>query len=86
MTATEIINEIEKRAKINLSTRERNWIKKNAIKRKLHISSHLFISWDEIRIYHTIMQNGKSRKPDKVDRSRFAIVVGDAGSCRILLP
>ena len=88
MTAIELINEIEKKAKVKLSTRDRNWIKDNVIRRNLHISSkvNFIIDWNEIYVYHTIIQNGKIRTAQKVDRFKFAIVISDAGCCRILLP
>ncbi len=88
MTSTEIINVIQKSTKVNLSTRERNWIKDNVAKRKLYIDpDNRFITLDEINMkIHTIIQNGKSRKPAKLDFSRYAIVVSYAGCCRVLLP
>lgn len=88
MTATEIINEIQKWTHINLSIRERNWIKDNVIKRHLHIDTdNPIISFEEINTsFHTIIQNGKSKKLLKLDHSKFAIVVSTSGCCSILLP
>lgn len=88
MTANELITSIQKSAKVDLSIKERNWIKDNAVKRRLYIDSdNLFISLDEINMkIHIIIQDGKSRKLNKVNPNRYALVASYAGCCRVLLP
>ncbi len=88
MTAEEIITTIQKNAKVTLSTKERNWLKDNTAKRRLYFdSNHPFIKMDEINTkFHTIIQNGKSRKLGKIDCNYYAIVVSNAGCCKVLLP
>lgn len=49
MKANDIINVIQKNANINLSTKERNWIKDNVAKLQLHVDfDNLFIPFNEI--------------------------------------
>lgn len=87
MTANEIIDAIQKITKSNLSKRERNWIKDNTVKWHLYVNPNdCLIKFDALNKFHTIIQNGKSRKIGKVDRSTYAIVVSVSGCCKVLLP
>lgn len=91
MTVEEIIGAIKKGLKIDLSTRERNWIKDNLRKRKLHIDSDnlvidlTYLSGMNPKLY-TIIQNGKSRKLSKLDHTQHAIVVNKSGLLRVFQP
>lgn len=88
MTAMKIIDTIQKNAKVNLSIRERNWIKDNSVKLQLYVKlDDFFITLDEFNPkIHTIIQNGKKRTIAKLDSNNYAIIVSMSGCCRILLP
>lgn len=91
MSAVEIIEAIQKGLKIHLSTRERNWIKDNVVKRRLQVvPDNLIIGLSEIESMspsnYIIIQNGKSRKLRKFNPTHHAIVVNYSGLCRVFQP